>query len=109
MLEEKKPIEIELDQVKTITCKVLDGMPRPTITWKLNDPESGHETFLNNSINDYDEEISASRLTLKGTLNLRGKQLTCLVDHPLLNRSYSSWVKINLKCNYFVVLLFMIL
>ena len=74
-----------------------------TITWKLNDPKSGQETLLNNSVNDNDEEISTSRLTLRGTLNLRGKQLTCLVDHPLLNKSFSSWVNINLKCKYIFV------
>lgn len=97
-LEEKKPLEIELDQVKTITCKVLDGMPKSTIIWKLNDPANGQAILLNNSLNNYDEEMSTSRIALKGTLNIRGKQLTCLVEHPLINKSFSSSVDINLKC-----------
>lgn len=96
-----KPIEIELDEIKTITCKVNDGIPRPTISWKVTDfKELNKDILLNNSINTYEQDVIISKIELKGTIDMRNKQLRCIVEHPLLDKPFVSSVDLNLKCNF---------
>lgn len=65
------------------------------------DPKNNNkETFLNNAINDFDEDnnLLSSRIALKGSLDIRNKQLICSVDHPMFNKSMISKTDINLRC-----------
>ena len=96
LFEPQRPIEIELDESKKITCKVNDGVPRSVIIWKLRDTQN--EILLNNSITNYGvDDITISKLDLKGSLDLRNKQLVCSVEHPLLEKPFLAAVDLNLK------------
>lgn len=95
MFDTERPINIELDESRIFTCKVNDGVPKSTVVWKLRDLQN--EILLNNSISSYDDDVTISKLVLKGSLDLRNKQLVCSVEHPLLERPFVSLVDIHLK------------
>ncbi len=97
-------LNIRANELDSLACVVIDGVPEPLINWKLSDGtvlnkyskimrEIIYENSTNTKINKY-----TSLLETTASIDWEGKSIECYITHPTRDTIMTDKKKIELSC-----------
>ena len=87
--------------VEAVECKVNAGKPVATVTWVGADGSSLPTSRFQQNIRNVGQGGLVNALMVKPTKDLNGKNVFCMVDHPLLKIRYDEPFNFNITCESF--------
>ena len=93
-------VELTLNKPNTITCNVQKELYNATFKWII--ASSSYDFLLKKnenyiSINATHTDALSSQVNILGDFDLDNKALICIIEHKLLEKSYSKPAKIEIK------------
>ena len=108
-LDYHNELDVNLNETRTVTCQVNNGVPTPVFKWKLTDRlDSSKFVYLTNwglvtqTAESDNTTVYSNRLKLKGSFEMGNKTLSCLVEHPMLDTPLVASIQLNLKCKILI-------
>ena len=98
-------VELTINKSNTVTCNVQEELFKPKFKWIITSSNTS-DIFANNHFEEYENykiidaiytDSHSSQINISGDFELDKKVLICIVEHPLLGKSYSRPAMIEIK------------